>query len=454
MSVVNEMPRTMRTAAELAEIDRRVLVHPHHHGGRSKRITIVRGDRCTVWDASGVELLDVMGAGNWVAQVGHGRPELADAAARQMRKLAYYTGFDIFANDQSITLAQRLVDLAPDGLDRVFFTNGGSESVETAFKFARLYHHHRGEPERVWFISRNFAYHGSTYASGAATGFPGIHAGIGPEFPNVARISPPHSYRAPDMCPGRDLTDFLIEELATTIERIGPSNVAAMIGEPVMGGAGVLIPPADYWPRVRELLSLHGILLIADEVVTGFGRTGAWYDSAERGMQADLVTVAKGLTSGYAPLGAVLMSDAIAETIAGGDTYLFHGHTYSGHATACAVAHANLDLLEQEGLVDRSRTVGTWLREALAPLADLPQVGEVRVAGATAGVELVADQDTREPLMADWVTVTLRDEHRVAAREYGNTLVMAPPLVISRPEVDRAAQALADVLRRRPASHS
>ncbi|GAA2868696.1 aspartate aminotransferase family protein [Actinoplanes cyaneus] len=447
MSVVNDLPFTARTAAELAEIDRRVLVHPHNHGSQSERITIVRGQGCTVWDAHGVELLDVMGAGNWVAQVGHGRPELADAAARQIRTLEYYTGFDIFANDQSITLAQRLVDLAPDGLDRVFFTNGGSESVETAFKFARLYHHHRGEPDRTWFISRNFAYHGSTFASGTATGFPGIHEGIGPEFPNVARVSTPHPYRAPDISPGRDLTDFLIEELAATIERIGPGNVAAMIGEPVMGGAGILVPPADYWPRVRELLSRHGILLIADEVVTGYGRTGAWYDSADRGMQADLVTVAKGLTSGYAPLGAVLMSDAVAGTITGGDTYLFHGHTYSGHATACAIAHANLDLLEQEKLVDRARTVGEWLHETLAPLAGLPLVGEVRVAGATVGVELVADRETREPLMADWVTRALREKHRVAAREYGNTLVMAPPLIISRAEVERAAEALTDVLR-------
>ncbi|TDB75474.1 aspartate aminotransferase family protein [Micromonospora sp. KC723] len=445
MSIVNEVPAPTRSAADLAELDRRVLLHPHQSGARRDRSTILRGSGCSVWDAHGVELLDVMGGGNWVAQVGHGRVELAEAAARQMSTLEYFTGFDIFANDRSLALAERLVALAPDELARVFFTNGGSEGVETAIKFARLYHHHRGEPDRTWIVSRNFAYHGCTYGSGTATGFDGMHHGIGPELPHVVRVAAPHPYRAAD---DRDLTDVLLAELAETIERIGAGNIAAMIGEPVMGGAGILVPPADYWPRVRELLTRHGILLIADEVVTGFGRTGAWFDSAVRGMRADMVVLAKGLTSGYAPLGAVLVSDEIAETVAGGDAYLFHGHTYSGHATACAVALANLDLLEQEQLVSRSATVGEWFREALAPLADLPRVGEVRVAGATVGVELVVDRGTREPLMAGAVTRELRQAHRVIARDYGNTLVMAPPLVISREQVGRAADALAEVVSR------
>jgi putrescine aminotransferase len=279
-----------------------------------------------------------------------------------------------------------------------------------------------------------------------------MHHGIGPELPHVAKVSPAHPYRAPDLAPGRDLTDFLLEELSGTIAQIGAGNIAAMIGEPVMGGAGILVPPADYWPRVRELLSRHGILLIADEVVTGFGRTGAWFDSAVRGMRADVVVVAKGLTSGYAPLGAVLVGDGIAETVAGGDAYLFHGHTYSGHATACAVALANLDLVEGEQLVGRSATVAEWFRAALAPISDLPRVGDVRIAGATVGVELVVDRGTREPLMAGAVTRELRETHRVVARDYGNTLVMAPPLVISQPQVAYAAEALADVLARLDAS--
>ncbi|GAA4690062.1 aminotransferase family protein [Phytohabitans rumicis] len=448
MTTVNETPAVTRSAAELEELDRRVLLHPHQNGAQHERRTMVRGSGCLVWDARGVELLDVMGGGNWVAQVGHGRTELAEAAARQMGTLEYFTGFDIFANDQSLMLAERLVALAPDGLDRVFFTNGGSEGVETAIKFARLYHHHRGEPDRTWVISRHFAYHGTTYGSGTATGFPGMHQGIGLGLPHVAKVSPAHPYRAPDLAPGRDLTDFLLDELAGTIDQIGAGNIAAMIGEPVMGGAGILIPPADYWPRVRELLARHGILLIADEVVTGFGRTGAWFDSAVRGMRADIAVVAKGLTSGYAPLGAVLVRDEIGETVAGGDAYLFHGHTYSGHATACAVALANLDLVDREQLVGRSATVGEWFGAALAPLGDRPHVGEVRIAGATVGIELVADRGTREPLMAGAVARELRDVHRVVARDYGNTLVMAPPLVISQPQVTRAAEAVAEVISR------
>ncbi|MFC4069020.1 aminotransferase family protein [Actinoplanes subglobosus] len=444
MSVLTGAPA--RSAAELEELDRRRLLHPHQTGARQERCVIVRGAGCAVWDAHGTEYLDMMGGGNWVAQVGHGRRELAEAAAGQIGTLEYFTGFDIFSNDRALELADRLVALAPDGLDRVFFTNGGSEGVESAMKFARLYHHHRGQPERTWIIARHFAYHGSTYGSGTATGFPGMHHGIGPGLPHVVKVSPPHAYRAEDMCPGRDFTDFLIEELATTIDTIGAGNIAAMIGEPVMGGAGILVPPADYWPRVRELLDRHGILLIADEVVTGFGRTGAWFDSAQRGMRPDIVVLAKGLTSGYAPLGAVLVGDGVGETLVGGDAYLFHGHTYSGHAGACAVALANLDLLQGEGLIDRSVTVGGWLREALAPVAGLPRVGEIRVAGATAGIELVADRATREPLMAGGVASGLRDGHRVVTRDYGNTLVMAPPLVVSRAEVQRAAAAVLDVI--------
>ncbi|WKU07196.1 aspartate aminotransferase family protein [Micromonospora sp. HUAS LYJ1] len=448
MPIVNDVPAVTRSAGDLEELDRRVLLHPHQSGARGERCVIVRGSGCTVWDAYGTELLDLMGGGNWVAQVGHGRSELADAAARQLGRLEFFTGFDIFSNDRSLELAERLVRRSADGLDRVFFTNGGSEGVESAIKFARLFHHHRGEPDRTWILSRHAAYHGSTYGSGTTTGIPGMHAGIGPGLPHVEKVSPPYPYRAAELYGGAEITDFLLRELAETIDRIGAGNIAAMIGEPVMGGAGILIPPDDYWPRVRELLTRHGILLIADEVVTAFGRTGAWFDSAARGMGADLVVVAKGLTSGYAPLGAVLLRDEIGETVAGGSSYLFHGHTYSGHPTACAIALANLDLLEQEELVARAGTVGQWFRAALAPLSGLPRVGEVRVAGATVGVELVTDRDTRAPLLAGAVATELREAHRMVARDYGNTLVMAPPLVIAEEQVGRAAEALYEVVSR------
>ncbi|WFE28714.1 aminotransferase class III-fold pyridoxal phosphate-dependent enzyme [Solwaraspora sp. WMMD791] len=395
-----------RPAKDLDELDRRVLLHPHQSGARGVRCVTVGGSGCTAWDAHGTEPLDVMGGGNWVAQVGHGRAEPADAAARQTGRLEYFTGFDSFSNDLSLDLAERLVRLSPDGPERVFFTNGGSEGVETAIKFARLFHHHRGEPDRTWILSRHYAYHGSTDGSGTATGIPGIHAGIGPGLPHVEKVSPAYPYRAAELYGEADATDLLLRELATAIDRIGAGNIAAMIGEPLMGGAGILVPPDDYWPRVRELLSRHGILLIADEVVTAFGRTGAWFDSAARGMAADLVVIAKGLTSGYAPLGAVLLRDDIGETVAGGDSYLLHGHTYSGHPTACPVALANLDLSEREELVARAGTIGRWFRAHPAATSGLP---------------------------------------RVVARDHGDTLVMAPPLVVTEQEVVRAAEALFEV---------
>jgi PLP-dependent transaminase len=340
--------------AELEDLDRRRLIHPLLPGGRTDRCVIVRGKGATIWDAHGNALLDMTGAGNWLAQVGHGRTELAEVMAEQAGRLAYFTSFGEFSNDQSIRLAERLTALAPEGLNRVFFTSGGSEGVDMAIKAARLYHSRRGEPNRTWIISRQMGYHGSTYGGGSATGFDFVHHGVGPILPHVRKVSPPFPFH-PEMYGGEQITDFLVRELEQTIEEIDPGRVAAMIGEPVMGGGGVVEPPADYWPRVREVLSRHGILLIADEVVTGYGRTGAWFASPERGMAPDVVVTAKGITSGYVPLGAVLMSDDVGGAIAGGDGFQ-HGFTYFGHPVACAVAYANLDILETTWTSSRRRS--------------------------------------------------------------------------------------------------
>jgi adenosylmethionine-8-amino-7-oxononanoate aminotransferase len=441
-------PTPSASAAELADLDRRYLIHPHQSGARDERVVIVRGAGSTVWDAQGNELLDMTGGGNWLAQVGHGRSELAEAAAGQAGELAYFTSFDIFSNDKSIRLAQRLAGLAPSGLNRVYFTCGGSEGVDTAIKIARLYHDHRGEPDRTWILARHLGYHGATYGGGSVTGWPQMQQGVGPNLPDIEKVSAPNLYRAPEMYAGQDPTDFLLGELEDTIGRIGAGRIAAMIGEPVMGGGGILTPPADYWPRVRDLLARHGILLIADEVVTAFGRTGHWFDSAHRGMDADIIVTAKGLTSGYQPLGAVLTRDDIAETVAGDNAYFFHGHTYFGHPTACAVALVNLDLIENEDLVSRSSQIGSWLRDGLTGATALQYVGDVRVEGATVGIELVADKTTKAPLMAGAVTTHLREAHHVIARDYGPTIVLSPPLVLERNEAGRAVDAIIDVLAR------
>ena len=449
MAISGAAPTQSISPGDLEDLDRRHLIHPLLSGDHTDRCVIVRGKGSTVWDAHGNELLDMTGAGNWLVQVGHGRAELGEVMAEQAARLGYFTSFFEFSNDQSIRLAKRITDLAPDGLNRVFFTSGGSEGVDMAIKAARLYHARRGETDRTWIISRQLGYHGSTYGGGSATGFDFVHYGVGPTLPHVRKVSPPFPFH-PEMYGGEQITDFLVRELEQTIDEIGPGRVAAMIGEPVMGGGGVVDPPADYWPRIREVLSRHGILLIADEVVTGYGRTGSWFASAERGMAADVIVTAKGITSGYAPLGAVLMRDEIGDVIAGGDGFM-HGFTYFGHPVSCAVALANLDIIENEQLVTRSTLIGQWLSKGLAPAAELPTVGEVRVTGATVGIELVADRSTRQPVpppVAAGVVKELHQTHGVIARPYGPVIVMAPPLVLEEAEAARAAEATVEVLSR------
>jgi PLP-dependent transaminase len=443
-------PTRSPSGIELEDLDRRHIVHPMQRGDVNHREVIVRGKGSTVWDAHGNELLDATGGGNWHSHVGHGRQELAEVAASQITELEYFTGFLEYSNDKAIKLAKRLADLAPGPLNRVFFTSGGSESVETALKASRVYHSRRGEPDRTWFLSRHFAYHGATYGSGTATGFPPMQMEVGPNLPHVEKLLPPHPYRT-EFYGGADPTDFLIGELEQAIERIGAGNIAAMIGEPVMAGGGVLAPPSDYWPRVREVLSRNGILLIADEVVTGFGRIGAWFDSAQRAMQPDMVTVAKGIASGYVPLGGVLLTDEIAETITTGGPGFFHGYTYSGHPTSCAVALANLDIIEREGLLQRALSIGDWFRAGLASAADLPTVGDIRVVGAMAALDLVTNKETKEPMappFVEQVAFETRRAHGVIVRPYGNVLVLAPPLVFTEAEAARATAATVEVISR------
>jgi PLP-dependent transaminase len=436
-----------KTLSELAELDRKHLIHPNLSGAVANRCVLVRGEGCRLWDADGTEYLDATG-GLWLCQVGHGRRELAEAAARQIEHLEYFTSFWDFSNDQAIELAVKLAEITPAGLTHTFFTSGGSESNETAIKIARLYHGRRGETDRDWIIARRSGYHGVGYGSGTATGIDVFHAGVGPMLPHVEHVTPPYPYRA-ELYDGQDPTDFLIRELEATIERLGPKRVAAMIGEPVMGAGGVMLPPDDYWPRVREVLNRHGILLIADEVVTGFGRTGVLFASEQMGMEPDILSVAKGISSGYVPLGAVVMRSDIGELIGGGEGF-HHGFTYFGHPVACAVALANIDIIEREGLVDAARRTGDLLLSELAPLAELPAVGEVRGRGMFVGIELVADKETREPiaLTGDLVEDVMRRDHGVIVRNIGPVVAMSPPLVMSEEEAHQLVAATRDVLER------
>lgn len=433
-------------AAALAAADRAHIIHPYLPSSTDERVVMVAGDGCTLTDSEGREYLDATG-GLWLAQVGHGRQELAAAAAAQIEQLEYFTSFWEFSNDRAIELAQRLTGLAPGRLDHVYFTSGGSEGNEAAIKMARYHHHRRGESDRTWILSRDKAYHGIGYGSGTATGYDFYHTGFGPMLPHVKHLTPPWPYRS-ELFSGQDPTDFCLAELERTIDELGAGKIAAMIGEPIMGVAGMIVPPDDYWPRVSELLRSHGILLIMDEVVSAYGRVGEWFAASRFGVEPDLITTAKGITSGYIPLGAVLVAGHVAESL-GREEGFPMGFTYNGHPTACAVALGNLDIIEREGLLDRAMEVGGHLLSGLRTLSDLEIVGEVRGVGMMLAVELVADRETREPLPdAEQLQDVIRRETGVIVRNCAHSLVLSPPLVMSEGEADRVVEAMRSVLER------
>ena len=437
--------RGERTAQELAQADRQRIIHPYLPSSTEQRVVMVEGDGCRLRDADGREYLDATG-GLWLAQVGHGRREIAEAAAEQMQRLEYFTSFWEFSNDRAIELAERLTSISPPKQTHVYFTSGGSEGNEAALKMSRYAHWRRGERDRTWILARHQAYHGVGYGSGTATGFPVYHEGFGPMLPHVRHLTQPWPYRA-ELFDGEDATDFCIAELERTIEELGADKVAAFIGEPVMGVAGMLVPPDDYWPRVQELLREHGIIFIFDEVVSAYGRVGHWFAAEHFGVEPDIIVTAKGITSGYAPLGAVLVSDEIAEAVT--EEGFPMGFTYNGHPTSCAVALANLELIESEGLLERAQETGAYILERLQGLLDLPVVGEVRGVGMMHAVELVGDRESRNPLAMDSAPqdVIMR-ETGVIVRDCQHNLVISPPLIMSRAEADEVVDAMRSVLER------
>lgn len=448
MSITLTAARDTDTEPKLLELDRATLLHPHLPATTIDRIVMVRGDGCRLFDSRGREYLDATG-GLWLAQVGHGRRELADVAAKQMAALEYFTTFWEFSNQPSIDLAARLVELAPDSISRVYYTSGGSESNDAAIRMARLFHQRRGEPNRTWILSRNFAYHGIAYGGGSATGLDGMKDGMGPNLPHVHHLTPPWPYQR-DLYQGEDPTDFCVHELRAAIESIGAENIAAFLGEPIMGVAGMVDPPADYWSRICEVLDEYDILLILDEVVTAFGRTGEWFAADRYGIEPDIIVTAKGITSGYIPLGAVLMSAEIAEVLESGPGFPV-GYTYCGHPTACAVALANLAIIENEGLVARANEIGSYLGQALKPLERHDVVGQVRQVGMMLGIELVQDGEKREPVLplcSPPLVDVIRSETGVIVRGGRAALVMSPPLILSEAEADHIADSLDSVISR------
>lgn len=422
--------------SDIADLDTRHVLHPHQVVGHPKPpIVFVEGRGARIRDEEGNWYIDGT-CGLWLCPVGHGRRELAEAARDQMERLEYYASFWEFANGPAALLAARLAELSPPGLDRVFFTNGGSEGNETAIKMARLAWAAQGQPERTVILTRRMAYHGVSYGALQATGIPPLREGFGPLPGDFVHLDVPYPFRG-------TTTDGLIEQLERTIAEVGAERIAAFIGEPVIGVGGMIPPHEDYWPRVEHVLRRHDILFICDEVVTGFGRTGEWFGAEHwGGLHPDLLVTAKGLTSGYFPLGAVLISDRVLGMLDGQP--FRHGFTYNGHPTGCAVALENLAIIEREGLVERARELGAYLLDRLRALEQYPAVAEARGFGLMAGLELtVADANE------------LSDRIRAAGvivRATGQKLVMSPPLVIERSELDQIVEVLDRELAATPAA--
>src|ERR1700722_5616612 len=361
---------------------------------------IVRGEGAYVWDQHGKRYLDGL-AGLFTSQLGHGRMELAEAGAKQAGTLAYFPLWT-YAHPRAIELAERVASYAPGDLNRVFFTTGGSEAVESAWKLARQYFRIKGQPQRTKVISRSIAYHGTSMGALSITGIPELRTPFEPLVPGAIKVPNTNFYRA-ELFADDEVAfgQWAADEIDRAIEREGPDTVAAVYLEPVQNAGGCFPPPPGYFARVREICDRHGVLLVSDEVICAFGRLGEWFGAIRYEYQPDIILVAKGLTSGYAPLGAMIASDRLAEPFLHADRSFAHGYTFAGHPVSCAVALANLDVFERDGILDHVRATQSTFRAALEGLDDLPIVGEVRGDGFFYGIELVKDKVTRETFNDD-----------------------------------------------------
>jgi putrescine---pyruvate transaminase len=446
------------SASKHVASDLKHLIHPltdHSVLPQAGPLVIAQGDDCELVTEDGRRLIDGM-AGLWTVNLGHGRQELIEAAVKQLRSLPYLSTFGGASSPPAIELAEKIVDLAPPGLSGVFFASGGSEANETAIKLVRRHWVRAGEPEKSIVLSHERGYHGLAGVTTTATRLQPYHDDFGVRAPDIYEVPAPYVYRCPagtpcdpDSCPV--CTGAALEQ---RIGELGADRVAAVIFEPVLGAGGVIVPPPGYLRRLREICDRHRLLLILDEVITGFGRTGTWFAAEHEGVAPDLITFAKGVTSGYVPLGGVIVSDALWDELREPDErpgVLMHGFTHSGHPVACAVALANIATIESEDLLARVREMSEVMAGLLAPLRDHPEVGEVRQAGLMVGIELVADRATRQR----WPAAAGRGRRVAAeARERGlltrslldDILCLAPPFTVSEETMGRAVEILAESL--------
>jgi putrescine aminotransferase len=399
---------------------------------------ITKAQGVHLWDSEGNKILDGM-AGLWCVAIGYGREELADAASKQMRELPYYNLFFQTAHPPALELAKAISDIAPAGMNHVFFTGSGSEGNDTMLRLVRHYWALKGQPNKKTIISRVNGYHGSTVAGASLGGMTYMHEQGDLPIPGIEHIPQPYWFgEGGDMTPD-EFGTWAAEQLEKKILELGVDNVGAFIAEPIQGAGGVIVPPATYWPKIKEILGRYDILFVADEVICGFGRTGEWFGSDYFDLAPDMMTIAKGLTSGYIPMGGLIVRDEIVKVInEGGD--FNHGFTYSGHPVAAAVALENIRIMRDEKIVERVKNeTAPYLQKRLRELSDHPLVGEVRGVGLLGAIELVKDKATRERYVgrgAGMICRTFCFDNGLIMRAVGDTMIISPPLVISFAEID------------------
>jgi len=434
-------------ASRLYELDRTHWLHPQGDldapPGTIPQLMFASGAGAILTDVEGREYVDGM-ASLWNVNVGYGRAELADAAATQMKSLAFSSAYGGFSTKPAIELAAKLAELAPGDLDVTYFASGGAEANDTAYKVARLYWKLRGEPARVNIVSRLRDYHGLTYGATSATGLANFWKGFEPLAPGFLHAPSPDPYRYSGE---GSAGEAYVKALEDVVLKAGVATVAAVVVEPVQGAGGVIVPPQDYFPLLRQVCNKYGLLLIADEVITGFGRTGRWFAMEHWNVQADLMVFAKGVTSGYLPLSGVMLTHAVHDTLKTAKGPFQHGFTYSGHPTACAVGLRNLQILEDEHLVERAAERGAYLLQRLQELRSHEIVGDVRGLGLVAAVELVRDRATKQLFetsagAARRVWLAALDEGVIVRPLTGDVLAMSPPFVISNEQIDRIVSVL------------
>ena len=436
-----------RTTEQWQEIDSAHHLHPftdYKSLAKEGSNIIVKADGVYLTNTDNKQFLDAM-SGLWCVNVGYGRKILADVAYKQMQELPYYNSFFKTATAPSIELAQQLAEISPGDLNHAFFSSSGSEANDTVVRMVRRYWDLKGQPNKKTFISREYAYHGSTMTGMSLGGMTAMHE-QGGMMPGFAHVMPPYWYKYGQEMSPEEFGIFTANKIEEKILELGPENIAAFIGEPIQGAGGVIIPPETYWPRVQEICSKYDILIVVDEVICGFGRTGNWFGSDTYGINPDIITMAKGISSGYIPLSGIMVGKRVSDVLIDEGGEFYHGYTYSGHPVACAVAIENLKIIREENLIENSKNTSVYLNEKMKEIADHPLVGEVRMKSYIGCVELVKDKE-KGTMFEDTGTVgtICRDyciENGLIMRAVRDGMIFCPPLIFSKNHIDELVEKL------------